>query len=80
MNSKWNNRDNNYDKYAYYEGKGKGVNVPYYSSVSLDKISDRQEAVMLLNYAIAKYNVWPTHTDGENEAIEEIKGLKDKWT
>ena len=80
MNSKWKSESNNYDKYAYYEGKDKGTNVPYYSSVALNKISDRQEAVMLLNYAIAKYNAWPTHTDGETEAIEEIKVLKDKWT
>ncbi|MGD1822353.1 MAG: hypothetical protein ACPKM0_06270 [Pleomorphochaeta sp.] len=80
MNSKWKSLDNNYEKYAYYEGKDKGSTIPYYSSVALNKMSDRQEAVMLLNYAIAKYNAWPYHTDGESEAIEEIKTLKSQWT
>ncbi len=80
LNSSWNKANNLYDKYAYYEGKEKGTNIPYYSSVALSKMSDRQEAVMLLNYAIAKYNAWPTHNESEVEAIEEIKALKSQWT
>jgi hypothetical protein len=69
-----------YDKYAFYEGQDSGNNTPYYSSVSLNKMSDRQEAVMLLNYAIAKFNVWPSHSESEELAIEEIKTLKSQWT
>lgn len=80
MNSKYNGKDNPYDKYAYYEGKEKGNNIPYYSTVALNKMSDRQEAAMLLNYAIAKYNAWPYHTDAEKESIEEVKQLLSKWT
>lgn len=80
LNSSWNKTNKLYDKYAYYEGKESGKNVPYYSSVALTKMSDRQEAVMLLNYAIAKYNAWPSHNASEDEAIEEIKALKSQWT
>ncbi len=80
MNSSWKKTTKPYDKYAFYEGKDKGGNTPYYSSVALNKMSDRQEAVMLLNYAIAKFNVWPTHSESEELAIEEIKILKSQWT
>lgn len=80
LNSSWNKTSDLYDKYAYYEGKDSGKNIPYYSSVALTKMSDRQEAVMLLNYAIAKYNAWPTHNKSEDESIEEIKALKSQWT
>lgn len=80
MYSSWNSNKSPYDKYAYYEGKDKGENIPYYSSVALNQMSDRQEAVMVLNYAIAKFNVWPYHTEGEKEAIEEVKILKSQWT
>ncbi|MGD1816911.1 MAG: hypothetical protein ACPKNR_07765 [Pleomorphochaeta sp.] len=80
MYSSWDKASNSYDKFAYYEGNEKGNNIPYYSSVALNKMSDRQEAVMLLNYAIAKFNVWPYHTHSEIEAIEEINNLKSQWT
>lgn len=43
-------------------------------------MTDRQEAVMLLNYAIAKYSVWPYNSKSEQEAIIEIKDLKSQWT
>lgn len=80
MFSSWDKASTSYDKFAYYEGYEKGNNTPYYSSVALNKMSDRQEAVMLLNYAIAKFNVWPYHTQSEIEAIEEINNLKSQWT
>ncbi len=80
MFSSWDKASNSYEKFAYYEGYEKGNNTPYYSSVALNKMSDRQEAVMLLNYSIAKFNVWPYHTQSEIEAIEEINNLKSQWT
>jgi tetratricopeptide (TPR) repeat protein len=80
LNSDWKKESKPYDKYAYYEGMDSGKNTPYYSSVPINKMSDRQEAVMLLNYAVAKYNVWPTHTAKEIESIAEIKDLISKWT
>jgi len=43
-------------------------------------MSDRQEAVMLLNYAIAKFSVWPYHSESEQKAIIEIQDLKSQWT
>lgn len=76
----WNKTTKPYDKYAFYEGYKKGENIPYYSLVSLNEMTDRQEAVMLLNYAIAKYSVWPYHSKSEQEAIIEIKDLKSQWT
>ncbi len=80
INSNWERESLVYEKYAYYEGIEKGNNTPYYSSVALNKMSDRQEAVMLLNYAIAKFNVYSYHTDSAIEAIDEVKKLKSQWT
>jgi hypothetical protein len=79
-NSNWEKTPNPYDKYAYYEGIESGKNTPYYSTVPINTMSDRQEAVMLLNYAVAKYNVWPQHTDEEDKSIAEVKELISQWT
>lgn len=80
INSKWNSSKKNSEKYAYYEGKEKGNNIPYYSSVNLNSMSDRQEAVMLLSYAINKYKAWPYHTIPATEGYNEVVELYKKWT
>lgn len=78
--SKWSSEKLNSAKYAYYEGKDKGNNIPYYSSVKLSQMSDRQEAVMLLSYAMNKYKAWPFHTDPETEGYNEVVQLYNDWT
>lgn len=56
----------------YYEGKDGAKGKPYYSSVTLDKMSDAQEALMLLRYAEAIYNLYPEHKPGDTRNYEKI--------
>jgi len=67
------------DQHAYYEGAGGQNAVPFYSPVSLSKMSDRQEAVMLLQYALAKYDVWHFHSRADKRTRSEIEALLKDW-
>lgn len=61
------------DQMKYYEGANGKAGKPFYSSVTLDAISDRQEAVMLLKYAVAIYESRKNHLPGDTEKYNEIK-------
>ncbi|NCB00895.1 MAG: hypothetical protein EOM67_01860 [Spirochaetia bacterium] len=80
MEKSWNKEKSDiFEKHFYYEGS-RGENFkPFYSSVNLNKMDDRQEAVMLLQYAINKYKAWPIHTRGDDRAYQEILDLLSKW-
>ena len=67
------------DQNAYYEGYQGPSLVPFYSPVALNKMSDRQEAGMLLKYASAKYNAWPFHTRADVRTYGEIQALLKEW-
>ena len=61
------------EKMKYYEGSEGGKNIPFYSSVPLTKMTDRQEAVMLLRYAEALYKAKPNPLPSETEKYEQIQ-------
>lgn len=63
------------EKHVYYEGFNGSGHVPFYSPVALNKMSDKQEAVMLLQYAISRFPTWPFHSRGDNRAFAEIQAL-----
>ncbi len=67
------------DKYGYYEGANGANAIPFYSPVALNKMSDRQEAQMVLAYAIAKYEVWPFHSRADKRNYEDMKALMKEW-
>ncbi|MDC7246291.1 MAG: hypothetical protein PQJ47_10345 [Sphaerochaetaceae bacterium] len=71
--------DDPFEQTYYYEGSQGVKHVPFYSSVALNKMSDRQEAVLLLNYALAKYEAWPIHTRGDKRNKAEIDNLLKEW-
>jgi len=76
----WNkSKKGDLDKHAYYEGANGVRAVPFYSPVALNKMSDRQEAQMLLTYAIAKYDMWPFHSRADTRNYLEIKSLLKEW-
>lgn len=68
------------EKMKYYEGKDGKSGKPFYSSVTLDKMSDKQEAVMLLRYALAFYEKSPIKFATDAEKLEEIRELIDDLT
>ncbi|MHC1693325.1 MAG: hypothetical protein AB9828_09905 [Sphaerochaetaceae bacterium] len=76
MQKEWNKKkDGNLAKYWFYEGaNGPGVK-PFYSPVALNKMSDRQEAVMVLQYGKNKYNAWAFHSRGDKRGLETIDML-----
>jgi hypothetical protein len=80
MQDNWEKETTNLEKYRYYEGKEGKSGKPFYSSVTLDKMSDRQEAVMVLSYALAKYKVFANVKDSDQEDIAEIQKLLQEWT
>ncbi len=65
----------NLERYMYYEGANGPSAVPFYSPVALNKMSDKQEAIMLLQYAISKYNAWSFHSRADKRALAEIQAL-----
>ncbi len=60
------------EKMKYYEGSEGSSKVPFYSTVPLSKMSDRQEAVMLLRYAEALYKAKENPLESETEKYNEI--------
>ncbi len=80
MEKDWKKASSNLEKYRYYEGKDGGKTKPFYSSVTLDRMSDRQEAVMVLSYALAKANMLGQLKASDVVVVEEIKELIDDWT
>ncbi len=60
------------EQMKYYEGKDGAKAQPYYSSVTQDKISDRQESVMLLRYAEALYKISPNPKDTDTQTYNKI--------
>lgn len=67
------------DQYGYYEGSNGTKAKPFYSPVSLEEMSDQQEAVMLLKFAVAKYDVWPFHTRADKRTYNDIQTLLQQW-
>ena len=56
----------------YYEGAEGSSKIPFYSSVPLSDMSDRQEAAMLLMYADAVFKTKADPLPSEIEKHEEI--------
>ncbi len=80
MEKSWNKeKDDIFEKHFYYEGSKGEKFTPFYSSVPLNKMDDRQEAVMLLQYGISKHNAWPVHTRGDMRTLQEMKELLTNW-
>ncbi len=76
----WNKaKGSTLDRYAYYEGGLGGSYQPFYSPVALNKMSDQQEAVMLLKFAMAKYEMWPFHSRADQRTYKEIAQLLTDW-
>ncbi|AEV28460.1 hypothetical protein SpiGrapes_0618 [Sphaerochaeta pleomorpha str. Grapes] len=80
MQANWEKDATNLEKFRYYEGKDGKAGKPFYSSVTLEKMSDRQEAVMILRYALAKYKVFSTPKTSDEKDIREITALLGEWT
>jgi hypothetical protein len=66
-------------KHWYYEGAGGASTVPFYSPVALHRMSDRQEAVMLLQYAVNTYAIRPFHSRSDMRNYDEIQSLLKDW-
>ena len=75
MQKKYNSNSVPTEKMKYYEGKDGKNGKPFYSSVTLDKISDKQEAVMVLKYALAFYEKTTVKFDSDKKNLDEINKL-----
>ena len=68
------------EKMKFYEGAEGASKVPFYSTVALSEMSDRQEAVMLLRYADAVFQTKTDHLQSEIEKHDEIMARLDDLT
>lgn len=75
MQKKYNAETVPTEKMKYYEGKDGKNGKPFYSTVTQDKISDKQEAVMILKYALAFYEKTPLKFDSDASKLDEINKL-----
>ena len=75
MQKKYNAETVPTEKMKYYEGKDGKNGKPFYSTVTQDKISDKQEAVMILKYALAFYEKTPVKFDSDAAKLDEINKL-----
>ncbi len=73
MEKKYNKESIPTEKMKYYEGKDGKDGKPFYSSVTLDKMDDRQEAVMLLKYALMVYEAKPNKLESETKQAKVIE-------
>ena len=80
MESNWKNAATDIEKYRYYEGKDAGKAQPFYSSVSLTGMSDRQEALMVIAYLMAKHKVFTNFQPSDAKEIAKIEEIYSKWT
>lgn len=80
MDGDWKKAATPLEQYRYYEGKDEGKVTPFYSSVQLVQMSDRQEALMVLSYVKAKYKVFRTLQPSDAKGMAEIEELYTKWT
>jgi hypothetical protein len=80
MESDWKGSTTGLEKYRYYEGMDSGSVKPFYSSVMLTQMGDRQEALMVLAYIKAKYKVFANLQPSDAEEMAEIEELYSKWT
>lgn len=76
MQKNWEKATTNLEQYRYYEGKDGGANTPFYSSVPLAAMSDRQEAEMLLSYILAKGAVFRPLKRADERDLAEIEALR----
>lgn len=79
MQKEWQKGNTNLEKYRYYEGKDGGATIPFYSSVALSKMSDRQEAVMVLSYILDKAKVFPSVKNSDMKDLQEIEKMRNSW-
>lgn len=66
-------------KMGYYEGKLSPSYVPFYATKSLGSMSDREEAIAVLNYALEVYKKRSFHTAGDEKNYAEITALLNEW-
>ncbi len=79
--TKWNKETkSNYDKYQYYEGS-KGVDaVPIWATKKLGEMSDREEALAILQYAVKMYQSKTYHTESDKDNYEDILEEIEEWS
>ncbi len=74
MESKYNKESVPTEKMKFYEGRDGKDATAYYCSVPLATISDRQEALVILKYAMAVYESREAYNlDSDHKKAEEIK-------
>lgn len=75
MEKKYNSETVPTEKMKYYEGRDGKDTTPFYSTLPLGDFSDRQEAVMLCQYALAVYATDTNPLSSETARASEIESF-----
>ena len=67
------------DRHEYYEGANGSSTKPFYTNKALKEMSDREEALILVNYALSEYPKWPFHSRGDVRALEDLQKLLEEY-
>lgn len=78
MKSNYDSQSAPTEKMKYYEGKDGRSTQAFYAEKPLDGMSDREEAVLLLEYALSVYNAWPVKLELDTALAKEISERLDK--
>lgn len=63
------------EQYKYYEGHDGISYVPFYATKPIGQMSDKEEAIQVIQYAIAKYDERPFHLKADDENLQILKDL-----
>lgn len=68
----------NIAKYAFYWGSLGAAHIPAWSDKALGQMSDKEEALALVNYALKLYDKASYHTDTDKQDFKDLTALKAK--
>lgn len=72
-------KDSEAKKMGFYEGHLGAGHKPVYARKTLGAMSDREEALAVLDYALAVYKKRPFHTQSDEKNLREINDLLSEW-
>ncbi|MBO8436244.1 MAG: hypothetical protein IAA97_04630 [Spirochaetes bacterium] len=80
MQKNWEKESVPTEKMKYYEGRDGRETTPFYSALPLGEFSDKQEAVMVCQYALAVYSMKENPLPSETAKAESIEAFLSSLT
>ena len=79
MEKNYNNADDEFDRISYYEYSLGLDYVPEYANLSLEDMTDREEAVIILKWLIGEYNKISSPSRWDKINIQKSRDFLEEW-